>query len=1043
MENTTGKVIHKNSFSVTDSDYKGKSGITEIVLPKTVSEIDKFAFYNCRDLKKIKLSEKLKSIPQYAFANCTSLESIEIPEGVTLIGKNAFENCKNLKSVTLPKSLRLFDASVFRDCKHLEEIIIPEGVSYLPDSLFENCSSLKRVVLPDLRIIGSSSFKGCSALRDINLPDTITSISSNAFEGCKKLSSVILPSSLSYLGEAAFSGCSSLENIIIPKDVNEIEKYTFSNCASLNAVHFLGEISAIKEFAFSNCQKLIHVPLPSSVKIISENAFENCFSLYDIELPENLLNLGESAFFHCESITSMKIPKNIEKLPNSVFEGCKNLRAVELNDKIRSVGTYAFRNCQSLENISFPKSTISLGYETFSGCTSLKSIVVPDVTALGKNLFCGCTSLEKVVLPEGLSKISEHTFLDCKSLREIKLPSTLMIISDGAFLGSGIEEITIPPNIRLLGNYAFEDCIHLEKVSLPDNIHSISNSMFKGCSSLRSITIPSAVEKIGDSAFEGCNDLILVKLPSTVREIGKNAFSGCNDLKNFRFSNHTQIYDLINPKADYYFTRQKGGYSLSQSKSSDSIPAKDIKISLPFLAMHWDKREKLFSEQKNPTALKFYNEYLSTANCSKAAIDKFIDNHNFVFLKQMPLSADKNYKNLFSLLYNLGAMNKPVTLGGKTVDYAQKVTEFLLEKIRKGETTEEKLNDPTFQLLDGSGIKPEFTEFFLQNFDEMFETQKEIPGFIARCYNEFEKVQKTNTSNRGTQRQLKATVKKFRDYFNENKFIGIDSETRQIAEILSPYFDEQSIFNDAVAINSERIRNNTPNNILGEKLKESKIFSRIDEMSEKIQSKRISILRFLTELANKQFTYEWLEKNDPQNFILGKLCSSCAHISGMGYGIMHASIVHPNVQNLVVRNSRNDIIAKSTLYVNPDEQYGVFNTVQVHEDYYNDREKLEKIYSKIMKGIRIFAKRYNTMHPDKPLKQINMGMNLNSVEQMIHQHHKKSRVILPTLNYGSDYGTLLYDHNGDDKKEQYIVWVNPEFKKEVNKNAEEEIIEKE
>ena len=43
------------------------------------------------------------------------------------------------------------------------------------------------------------------------------------------------------------------------------------------------------------------------------------------------------------------------------------------------------------------------------------------------------------------------------------------------------------------------------------------------------------------------------------------------------------------------------------------------------------------------------------------------------------------------------------------------------------------------------GFKPEFADFFMENFDELIKIEHSKSGFIARCYNDFEIVQQTNT----------------------------------------------------------------------------------------------------------------------------------------------------------------------------------------------------------------------------------------------------------------------------------------------------------
>ena len=53
---------------------------------------------------------------------------------------------------------------------------------------------------------------------------------------------------------------------------------------------------------------------------------------------------------------------------------------------------------------------------------------------------------------------------------------------------------------------------------------------------------------------------------------------------------------------------------------------------------------------------------------------------------------------------------------------------------------------------------------------------------------------------------------------------------------------------------------------------------------------------------NENYSYQWLPKQDINNFVLGKYCNCCAHIEGAGQGIMRASMALNCCQNLVIRN---------------------------------------------------------------------------------------------------------------------------------------------
>ena len=135
---------------------------------------------------------------------------------------------------------------------------------------------------------------------------------------------------------------------------------------------------------------------------------------------------------------------------------------------------------------------------------------------------------------------------------------------------------------------------------------------------------------------------------------------------------------------------------------------------------------------------------------------------------------------------------------------------------------------------------------------------------------------------------------------------------------------------------------------------------------------------------------------------------------------MRASIVEPNIQNLVIKNGRGEIIAKATLYVNTQEGYGVCNNVEIA--YSVSKDKYEIVYQKFMLGIEAFAEQYNREHPDKPIKQINVGTSeRNDVRTEITDNNSKARELLQGPNY-RDYGMKYREYNGDSSERQHIIW---------------------
>ena len=85
-----------NPLYTSGSLYIDNQQVTEIIIPDTITEIKKYAFYKLKDLKSITIPNSVTSIGKYAFQSCSSLTSIIIPDSVTSIGEYAFQSCSSL-----------------------------------------------------------------------------------------------------------------------------------------------------------------------------------------------------------------------------------------------------------------------------------------------------------------------------------------------------------------------------------------------------------------------------------------------------------------------------------------------------------------------------------------------------------------------------------------------------------------------------------------------------------------------------------------------------------------------------------------------------------------------------------------------------------------------------------------------------------------------------------------------------------------------------------------------------------------------------------
>lgn len=149
------------------------SKLTEIQLPKNVTQIDEFAFSGCTDLKTVILPENLQIIKNSAFANCKSLEEIQFPDGVQSIGDWAFAGCKALKEITIPKNVMQIGEGAFSykaNATDNKDYLPKESIQKItilnPDcQIAENIHTLDSVLI--YGYVGSTAENFCKSAEEI------------------------------------------------------------------------------------------------------------------------------------------------------------------------------------------------------------------------------------------------------------------------------------------------------------------------------------------------------------------------------------------------------------------------------------------------------------------------------------------------------------------------------------------------------------------------------------------------------------------------------------------------------------------------------------------------------------------------------------------------------------------------------------------------------------------------------------------------------------------------------------------------------------
>lgn len=170
------------------------SKLETITIPSSITEISNSCFRNCSNLASVSIPVSVTAIGNDAFRE-SGLTSVNLP-GVKTIGGYAFYNCKQLKKVEFAEGLTSFGSEPFNACTALTEIELPSTLLNMDYYAFHNCTNIKKVisraVVPPTHNNNYSILYGCD-MTDVKLYVPAMSIDKYRTESGWKSFYTILP----------------------------------------------------------------------------------------------------------------------------------------------------------------------------------------------------------------------------------------------------------------------------------------------------------------------------------------------------------------------------------------------------------------------------------------------------------------------------------------------------------------------------------------------------------------------------------------------------------------------------------------------------------------------------------------------------------------------------------------------------------------------------------------------------------------------------------------------------------------------------------
>lgn len=646
----TGSYEVPNSVKkISDSAFAGVSDLEQIIFNIGLEEIGDSAFSECISLNAPKLPSGLKSIGQNAFEYCTSFSSeIIIPKAVISVGRFAFFMDYNLNKIIIESDSELsrIGYGAFGYCG-IEDFTIPENISSMGQEIFTGCTKLIAVTFEaDSRLenLAAWTFSGAEELRQITFEEgsNLKNIETRALEGLGKLQRVTLENCkrLTKVGNYVFKNASSLSEIILPESLTEIGRYAFDGCINLSRLDMPEKLERIGRYAFLKDTKLnVYFKASELPKNLEENwdydilnyflgisdvkrsgnweyalgtnDVANIIAYYgadtDIILDKvdgySVVSIGSDVFKDNTTLNTIKLPETLTGIYQRAFEGTTALKNIVVPAKVKIIDTEAFRN-SGISEIDFSKESQleMLGNYAFSQTFNLEKVTLPDgigkirdytfyksnvkevtfenksnLKEIGRYAFSR-SNITGIKMPAGVKKLDYYAFADTVQLQQVELNgvSDLQIMGN-VFYGSGLKNVYLPEGITYLGEFCFADCKNLTDISVaeensyyassdgvlfnktqtklitcpsgksgsymvPDTVLAFMPGAFEGCR-LNEIHMSESckLQTLGYRTFYDCDSLEEIDIPDSILSIDNYAFAYCDNLRKINFSENSQL----------------------------------------------------------------------------------------------------------------------------------------------------------------------------------------------------------------------------------------------------------------------------------------------------------------------------------------------------------------------------------------------------------------------------------------------------------------------------------------------------------------------
>ncbi len=546
--------------------YAVSNTASSVEILEGTETIDAYVFYAAKNLHSAILPESLVSIHENAFGS-SGLSELHLPNSLTEIGDYAFSCCQNIQEVTIPNNVSILGEEAFAYCPALTAVTIGKSVPTLTDIFPESPN------ITDITVSQENPY--LESLENVVYSKDHTKLF--YYAPAKPDTAYHASEQVREIPTGAIQHASALKKLYLPKALEHINNWGIANNPNLDAIFFAGNCPTTDTYnraIYQNAKNLILYKLASSTGWDYPGLGPEQTADWD---PSNTTqdsgSLGGIRWEYTGSegrlalTGSGQLPDFSEGSPAPWNPYMGAIQSVK-GDGITGIGDYGFCNASKLIQVETNASLEHAGSYAFSGCGKLKSINISAIRTIGAAAFAENTSLPENLTLEKVSSMGEGAFRGCTSLSSATLGSCLTGLEKEVFEScTGLTSFLIPDSVSTIGEGAFRGCTSLRSVNIPSDTYSISAQAFSGDVSLEKVyfygTIPA---NWAADSFEGCHSSLNLcyRAKQTSWANLNGAWNGIPLLKQERFyQSGEDHYSFANSAesfgypAGYYFPKQR------------------------------------------------------------------------------------------------------------------------------------------------------------------------------------------------------------------------------------------------------------------------------------------------------------------------------------------------------------------------------------------------------------------------------------------------------------------------------------------------------